>query len=65
MKPSILAWSLLSLIIPTLAISSNTAVETRDDDPDADNTTFNGIEVPPQLSLTPESFEETIKDGYW
>lgn len=63
MKPSILAWSLLSLIIPTLAISSDTAVEKRDDD--ADNTTFNGIEVPPQISLTPEGLEETIKDGYW
>jgi protein disulfide-isomerase len=65
MKPSILAWSRLSPIIPTLAISSDTAVEKRDDNPDADNTIFNGIEVPPQLSLTPESFEETIKDGYW
>ena len=29
------------------------------------STTFNGVEVPPMKELTPENFEETVKDGYW
>lgn len=34
-------------------------------DPGTLSTTFNGVEVPPMKDLTPDNFEETIKDGYW
>jgi protein disulfide-isomerase len=33
--------------------------------PDASPTLFGGIEVPPLKQLTPDNFDETIKDGYW
>ena len=81
MKPSLLAWSLLSLL-PSLVVASSADslrnVESRDDyrlvkraDPDGNkdsdppSTTFNGMEVPPMKELTQDNFEETIKDGYW
>lgn len=73
-----LAWSLLSLFaIPTLAVPSNDQhVEPRKNHlvkrsprsgaGDLDKpTTFNGIVVPPMKTLTPDNFEETVKDGYW
>lgn len=71
-----LAYSLLSLFsIPTLASPSDKILESRngrlvkraDDpvDPGTLSTTFNGIEVPPMKDLTPDNFEETVKDGYW
>jgi protein disulfide-isomerase len=81
MKSSLLAWSLLSLLsIPTFAIPSgdianglNLAndrlvkrtepVEKIESGPAS--TTFNGVEVPPLKELTPESFEELTKSGYW
>lgn len=88
MKPSVLAWSLLSLLtVPTLAVHSEDSVSgavsrgshrlvKREDAPapgktdgdsgsDSQYTTFNGIKVPPQKELTPENFQETVKDGYW
>ncbi|KAB8068627.1 thioredoxin-like protein, partial [Aspergillus leporis] len=79
MRASLLAYSLLSLLsIPTFALPSDEALEPRNgrlmkraDDPvdKVDSatlsTTFNGIEVPPMKELTPENFEETVKDGYW
>ncbi|PLN79726.1 thioredoxin-domain-containing protein [Aspergillus taichungensis] len=78
MRASLLAWSLLSLFaIPTLAAPSNDQhVEPLKNhlvkrsprsgaaDPDKP-TTFNGIVVPPMKTLTPDNFEETVKDGYW
>lgn len=76
MKPSLLVWSLLSLVsIPTLAAGTpnvlykregnqdDQAAEVADDSPKS--TVFNGIEVPPQTELTPDNFKETIADGYW
>ncbi|EAU38271.1 conserved hypothetical protein [Aspergillus terreus NIH2624] len=78
MRASVLALSLLSLFsIPTFAAPSNEAVESRNVrlvkradpeakvDPETLSTTFNGIEVPPMKALTPDNFEETVKDGYW
>ncbi|KAJ5569717.1 uncharacterized protein N7459_009147 [Penicillium hispanicum] len=74
MKASWLGLSLLSLLaVPTLAAPSdpesrvakviskraNRGVDS--DEP----TEFNGVEVPPLLQLTPDNFEETIKNGYW
>ncbi|KAL3475839.1 thioredoxin-like protein [Aspergillus californicus] len=75
MRSSLLAWSLFSLsIIPTLASPSDSTISTQrlvkraDSDSDHSSsapTVFNGIEVPPQKELTPDNFEETVKDGYW
>lgn len=76
MKPSVLVWSLLSLLtVPTLAVPSEDSVSgshrlvKREDVPAPDAepqyTTFNGIKVPPQKQLSPDNFKETIKDGYW
>ncbi|KAF7177392.1 hypothetical protein CNMCM7691_005597 [Aspergillus felis] len=81
MRSSLLAWSLLSLLsIPTFAIPSGDIaigldlannrlvkrvepVEKTESGPAS--TTFNGVEVPPLKELTPESFEELSKNGYW
>ncbi|KAE8151272.1 thioredoxin-like protein [Aspergillus avenaceus] len=78
MRISLLAWSLLSLAsIPTFALSddiheqrTNRLVKRADDateevDPATLPTTFNGVEVPPLKELTPDNFDETVKDGYW
>ncbi|KAF9893898.1 hypothetical protein FE257_010068 [Aspergillus nanangensis] len=78
MRTSVLALSLLSLFsIPSFAASSDETLEPRNArlvkradpvekvDPDTLPTTFNGIEVPPMKVLTPDNFEETVKDGYW
>lgn len=80
MKPSLLAWSLLSLFsassFATSPADSHRNHESRDGHhlmKRADtagkegptSTTFNGVEVPPMKELTPENFEETVKDGYW
>ncbi|PYI10245.1 thioredoxin-domain-containing protein [Aspergillus sclerotiicarbonarius CBS 121057] len=72
MRVSLLAWSLLSLVsIPTLAAPSNDVspshhlVKRGDAKSDVQSTTFNGIEVPPMKALGPDSFDETVKDGYW
>ncbi|OJJ32108.1 hypothetical protein ASPWEDRAFT_139612 [Aspergillus wentii DTO 134E9] len=81
MKASLLAWSLLSLVsVPTFAAPSEgnaPNLESRNEhlfkrggssekvDPSTLPSTFNGIEVPPLKELTPENFEETVKDGYW
>ncbi|KAA8650571.1 hypothetical protein EYZ11_003548 [Aspergillus tanneri] len=61
MRPSLLAWSFLSLFsITTLASPSD-----KDAGDKVKTTTFNGIEVPQMTELTPDTFKETIKDGYW
>lgn len=80
MKPSLLAWSLLSFFsVSTLATSSAHSLrnpESKDghrlmkradtaESQESAPTTFNGVEVPPMKELTPENFEETVKDGYW
>ncbi|KAL2834328.1 thioredoxin-like protein [Aspergillus cavernicola] len=70
MRSSLLAWSLLWLFaIPTIATPSDPTkrlVKRADaDDSSSAPTVFNGIEVPPQIELTPDNFEETVKDGYW
>ncbi|KAJ9270279.1 hypothetical protein DTO271D3_2777 [Paecilomyces variotii] len=87
MKPSLLVWSLLSLLtVPTLAVPSEDSIHAvsnpsprlvkREEvaapahkdgqaDSDAPGTVFNGVKVPPMKELTPEDFDETIKDGYW
>ena len=74
MKASWLGLSLLSLLaVPTLAAPSDSETRTskvltkrltRGVDPE-EPSEFNGIEVPPLLQLTPDNFEETIKDGTW
>lgn len=74
MRVSLLAWSLLSLFsIPALAAPSDNVspshhlVKRGDSDvkSEGQSTTFNGIEVPPMKALTPDNFDDTIKDGYW
>lgn len=80
MKPSFLAWSLLSLFsasaFATSPADSLRNHESRDSDSlvkradtaakeGSTSTIFNGVEVPPMKELTPENFDETIKDGYW
>lgn len=80
MKPSLLAWSLLSLFsISTFATSPAHSLrnpESKDghrlmkradaaESQESGPTTFNGVQVPPMRELTPENFEETVKDGYW
>lgn len=72
MRSSLLTWSLISLFaLPTFAapdqpISAKRLVKRSESDNSASATTFfNGIEVPPMKELTPDNFEETVKDGYW
>lgn len=80
MRPSVLAWSLLSLFsLTSLAAPSDEALGSRNArlvkradsdpeekvDPDTLPTTFNGVEVPPMKVLTPDNFEDTVKEGYW
>lgn len=66
MKPSLLAWSLLSLLtVPTLATAVLKREETDVVEDGPISTTFNGIEVPPALEMTPDNFRSTIGDGYW
>lgn len=73
MKPSLVAWSLLSLIvIPTLAVDrpSNTLVKRQEEEAQEIiegpvGTTFNDIEVPPQKELDTQTFPSAIADGYW
>lgn len=64
MRVSLLAWSLLSLFsVTSLAAPSDQDVKV--DAEEAKVTTFNGIEVPQMKELAPDTFKETIKDGYW
>ncbi|RAH86365.1 thioredoxin-like protein [Aspergillus japonicus CBS 114.51] len=71
MRASLLAWSFLSLLsIPTWATSAGDTspkhhLAKRDGSTEPKSTLFNGIEVPPVRSLTPDDFDETVKDGYW
>ncbi|KKK22120.1 hypothetical protein P175DRAFT_0524885 [Aspergillus ochraceoroseus IBT 24754] len=73
MRSSLLVWSFLSLFsLTTFAapsdptIQSNHLAKRLDSEKAASNPTiFNGIEVPTITELTPENFEETVKDGYW
>ncbi|OJJ01210.1 hypothetical protein ASPVEDRAFT_61682 [Aspergillus versicolor CBS 583.65] len=72
MRSSLLTWSLISLFaLPTFAtpdqtISAKRLVKRSESDNSASATTFfNGIEVPPMKELTPDNFDETVKDGYW
>ncbi|KAL2800305.1 thioredoxin-like protein [Aspergillus keveii] len=74
MRSSLLGWSFLSLFsLSTFATPSDPAFSTKRlvKRADADDTTtpaptvFNGIEVPVITELTPDNFEETIKDGHW
>ncbi|KAK2759454.1 hypothetical protein FQN54_002932 [Arachnomyces sp. PD_36] len=79
MKPSLLVWSLLSLVaVPALASTPQDAVSdpevhlnARGAGKDSEEftgpaaTLFNGVEVPAQKQLTPNNFDEIIKDGYW
>ncbi|KAK1148637.1 hypothetical protein N8T08_008522 [Aspergillus melleus] len=64
MRASLLAWSLLSLF----SVTSFAAPSDQDVKVDAEEvkpTTFNGIEVPQMKELSPDTFKDTIKDGYW
>ncbi|KAL2872457.1 putative disulfide isomerase [Aspergillus lucknowensis] len=73
MRSSLLTWSLLSLSsLPTFAAPSeptfpkNHLVKRADSDGSSSApTVFNGVEVPPIKELTPDNFEEVVKDGYW
>lgn len=79
MKTSLMAWSLVSLFSLSYAGPSDNSIHAESntgndenilvkragkEDPDAP-TVFNDLEVPPMKVLTPENFEETVKDGYW
>ncbi|KAL4944632.1 hypothetical protein BDV06DRAFT_186963 [Aspergillus oleicola] len=73
MRPSTLAWSLLSLFaLPTFAAPSDQTISTKhlvkraeSDASGPASTLFNGVEVPPMKELTPDNFEDSVKDGYW
>ncbi|KAL4965589.1 putative disulfide isomerase [Aspergillus stella-maris] len=75
MRASTLAWSLLSLFaLPTFAAPSDQSISTKhlvkraesDASPSGPaSTLFNGVEVPPMKELTPDNFEDSVKDGYW
>lgn len=72
MRPSTLVWSLLSLVsIPTFAAASeengHRLVKRASSEKDSTSlsTTFNGVEVPPMRELTPDSFYDLTKEGYW
>lgn len=74
MKVSWLGWSLASMLaVPTLAAFSGSDAptgnrlekrRTRGVDP-SEPSVFNGQDVPPLLQITPDNFDELIKDGYW
>lgn len=75
MKVSWLGWSLLSLLaVPTLAAPSESEtkagnrLEKRRNNRGVDAeepSIFNGLDVPPLLQLTPDNFDELIKEGTW
>ncbi|KAL4807151.1 thioredoxin-like protein [Aspergillus unguis] len=72
MRSSILSWSLLSLfVLPTFAAPSDQTTTKRlvkradSDNSGPASTIFNGLEVPPMKELTPDNFEESVKDGNW
>ena len=72
MKASSLVWSLVSLLTthtlaasPDLKLESTSNTKSPITDPDSVPSTFNGIEVPPIPLLTPDNYEEMLKDGYW
>ncbi|KAJ5172627.1 hypothetical protein N7492_005220 [Penicillium capsulatum] len=75
MKISWLGWSLLSslLAVPTLAAPSDPDAPTKHwlskrlsrGVDSQEPSVFNGQDVPPLLQLTPETFEEYVKDGHW
>ncbi|OJJ46689.1 hypothetical protein ASPZODRAFT_152130 [Penicilliopsis zonata CBS 506.65] len=77
MRATWLAWSFLSLLaVPAVAVpfedtlprsdaSDSHRLVKRDEVPDVGSTTFNGIAVPALRELTPDDFDETIKNGYW
>lgn len=75
MKPSLLAWSLLSLVtVPILGspdpephLNVRDASKNSDEHtaPGSSATLFDGLEVPAQKQLTADNFDETVKDGYW
>ncbi len=75
MKVSWLGWSLLSLLaVPTLGAPSDSETKAgnrlekrrKDRGVDAEEPSiFNGLDVPPLLQLTPDNFDELIKDGTW
>jgi protein disulfide-isomerase len=65
MKSSLWAWSLFSLaIVPSLATDVYKREEAAPQD-ESPSTTFNGIDVPPEVDLNPDNFKTTIGDGYW
>jgi protein disulfide-isomerase len=75
MKVSWFGWSLLSLLaVPTLAAPSESEtkvgnrLEKRRNNRGIDAeepSIFNGLDVPPLLQLTPDNYEELLKDGTW
>lgn len=73
MKPSMLVWSLLSLVsIPSTFAAASEGSEHRlvtragsEKDAKSISTTFNGVEVPPMRELTPDNFQDLTKEGYW
>ncbi|EYE97522.1 putative disulfide isomerase [Aspergillus ruber CBS 135680] len=73
MKPSTLVWSLLSLVsIPSTFAATPEGSEHRlvkragsEKDAKSSSTTFNGVEVPPMRELTPDTFQDLTKEGYW
>ncbi|KAL5343954.1 thioredoxin-like protein [Aspergillus crustosus] len=73
MRSSLLTWSLLSLFaLPTFAAPSDQTIPTKQlvkrdgsDDLGPAPTIFNGVDVPAIKELTPDNFEDTIKNGYW
>ncbi|KAJ5974212.1 hypothetical protein N7481_011422 [Penicillium waksmanii] len=66
MKTSWLGWSLLSLLTGSTVAASAKLEKRANRGLDSDQpTVFNGLDVPPLTQLTPDNFDELIKDGQW
>jgi protein disulfide-isomerase len=63
---SLLSTALLALSLLTPALSSQNKSEADALGPgELRPTVFNGVEVPPLRELTGDTFEASVKDGYW
>lgn len=62
MRLSVLSWPLVSTFV-VQALASPAAIQPSLKKPET--TVYNGITVPPITELSGQSFEKTIKDGYW
>ncbi len=49
-------------LLGAVALGATAAIAKKDDSDDVASTTFDGIEVPPMLSLTPKNFEDQLNN---